>query len=161
MFLLSRLGTDAVPRRPGYVRDDEPKRAAERETRPPGGTLSIGVLSRATAIPVETLRTWERRYGYPIPQRKASGHRVYPVSSVPRRRRIAEALASGHRASHVVGASDADLRTLLATAPAPPMRERARAADEAVEPELLEAVRAFDAEHLTRRLLAEWGRRGQ
>src|SRR4030095_10420302 len=159
MFLLSRLGTHAVPRRPGYVRDDEPKRAAERETRPLGGTLSIGALSRATAIPVATLRTWERRYGYPIPQRKASGHRVYPVSSVPRLRRIAEALASGHRASHVVGASGADLRTLLSMAPAPPARERAPVADGSVESELLEAVRLFDPEHVSRRLLAEWARR--
>jgi MerR family transcriptional regulator, light-induced transcriptional regulator len=144
MFLLSRLGSRAVP--------------TKRE--PGGATLSIGALSRATAIPVETLRTWERRYGYPIPERKASGHRVYAVSSVPRLRRIAEALANGHRASHVVGASDADLRSILSTAPAPPARERAPVADVSVESELLEAVRLFDPEHVSRRLLAEWARRG-
>ena len=122
--------------------------------------LSIGALSRATAIPVETLRTWERRYGYPIPERKASGHRVYPVGSVPRLRRIAEALASGHRASEVVGASDAELGALLGAAPAPPVRVRLRPGDGAIESELLESVRGFDAEHLSRRLLAEWARRG-
>ena len=122
--------------------------------------LSIGALSQATAIPVETLRTWERRYGYPIPERKASGHRVYPVGSVSRLRVIAEALASGHRASEVVGASDADLRALLSAVPAALARARARPGDDAVESELLEAVRAFDADRLTRRLLAEWARRG-
>ena len=56
-----------------------------------GARLSIGALSRATGIPVETLRTWESRYGYPVPERRPSGHRVYPLESVPRLRRIAEA----------------------------------------------------------------------
>ena len=57
-----------------------------------GGGLSIGALSRATGIPVETLRTWELRYGYPVPERKPSGQRVYLLSCIPRLRRIAEAL---------------------------------------------------------------------
>src|SRR5215510_6703823 len=98
------------------------------------GMLSIGALARATSIRVETLRTWERRYGYPVPERKPSGHRVYPVASVSRLRRIAQALASGHRASHVVGASDADLRSILSTAP--PARERAPIAEGSATSEL-------------------------
>src|SRR5262245_66693056 len=117
---------------------------------PCGATLSIGALSRATAIPVETLRTWERRYGYPVPERRASGHRVYPVGSVSRLRRIAEALASGHRASHVVGASDADLRSILSTAP--PARERAPIAEGSATSELLKAVGLIDAGHGAGRL---------
>jgi len=84
-----------------------------------GGRLSIGALARATGVPVETLRTWESRYGYPVPERKPSGHRVYPLSSVPRLRRIAQALARGHRAGEVVPASEADLAALLSTT-APP-----------------------------------------
>jgi hypothetical protein len=70
----------------------------------PSGLLSIGALSAATGIPVETLRTWERRYGYPRPQRKPSGHRVYPVTAVPRLRRVAQAIARGHRAAEVLRA---------------------------------------------------------
>ena len=84
---------------------------------PKGARLSIGALSRATGIPVETLRTWEGRYGFPVPERRPSGHRVYPLSTIPRLRRISEALARGHRAGQVVPASDADLRQLLASAP--------------------------------------------
>jgi DNA-binding transcriptional MerR regulator len=57
--------------------------------------LSIDALSRATRIPVETLRTWEARYGFPAPARKASGHRLYPASIVPRLLRVAEALSLG------------------------------------------------------------------
>ena len=86
-----------------------------------GARLSIGALSRATGIPVETLRTWESRYGFPVPERRPSGHRVYPLSIAPRLRRIAEALARGHRAGQVVPASDADLRQLLAAAPPAPV----------------------------------------
>src|SRR5512145_741358 len=85
-----------------------------------GARLSIGALSRATGIPVETLRTWESRYGFPVPERRPSGHRVYALSTVPRLRRISEALARGHRAGQVVPVPDADLRRLLAAArPAP------------------------------------------
>jgi MerR family transcriptional regulator, light-induced transcriptional regulator len=126
-----------------------------------GARLSIGALSRATGVPVETLRTWESRYGFPVPERKPSGHRVYPVSSVPRLRRIAEALARGHRAGNVVGASDRDLSALLdATGrldvgePAPPP------ASPLGIPELVELVATFNADRLTRILLGDWARLG-
>src|SRR5438045_4073222 len=87
-----------------------------------GAFLSIGALSRATGVGVETLRTWERRYGFPVPERKPSGHRAYPIDSVPRLRRIAAAVAQGHRAGDAVRASDEHLSALLgvlAAAPAP------------------------------------------
>ncbi|MCS6924290.1 MAG: MerR family transcriptional regulator [Candidatus Binatia bacterium] len=127
-----------------------------------GGKLSIGALSRATGIPVETLRTWERRYGFPTPERKPSGHRVYSLSSVPRLRRIAEALAQGHRAGEAVTASEADLEALLAIPPAVatsaptalPRRDTEEVAD------LFSLVEAFDAPRLTRVLADEWRRLG-
>ena len=128
-----------------------------------GPRLSIGALSRATGIPVETLRTWESRYGYPVPVRKPSGHRVYPMSSVPRLRRVAEALARGLRASEVVAASEDDLTSLLETTtqaartPNEPGGSVAAATDTAA---LLKAVKAFDADRLTRALLVEWARLG-
>jgi methanogenic corrinoid protein MtbC1 len=124
--------------------------------------LSIGAVSRATGIPVETLRTWEARYHFPEPVRKPSGHRVYPASVVPRLRLIAEAIAGGHRACEAVPAGDAALRGLLeATRVA---RRSATAA--AVEPvwqddaAWVAAVRAFDADRLTRLLLGEAARLG-
>ena len=122
--------------------------------------LSIGALARATAIPVETLRTWERRYGYPTPERKASGHRLYPVGSVSRLRRIVKALADGHRAGDVVPASDADLRALLDTADALPARRPSPPGTESLVAGLLAAVGSFDGEAVTRRLQAEWARLG-
>ena len=81
---------------------------------PSEGLLSIGALSTATGIPIDTIRTWERRYGFPVPERKPSGHRVYALATVPRLRRAAQAIARGHRAAEVVPASEGALEALLA-----------------------------------------------
>ena len=123
------------------------------------GKLSIGALSRATGIAIETLRTWERRYGFPVPERKPSGHRVYSLASVPRLRRIAEALDRGHRAAEVVTASDGDLVQLLeATGASPgPSRPVTHAPQGLGDgSDLLPAVERFDGATLTHRLMAEW-----
>ena len=132
-----------------------------RDAGTPEAQLSIGVLSRATGIPVETLRTWESRYGFPAPERKPSGHRLYPSSLVPRLLRIAEALTLGHRASEAVPASDPELSVLL--------RTRSRDAIGSGAPELemeddlaeiLRAVVTFDAARLRSHLEADWARLG-
>jgi methanogenic corrinoid protein MtbC1/DNA-binding transcriptional MerR regulator len=125
--------------------------------------LSIGALSRATGIAVETLRTWESRYGFPLPERKPSGHRVYPVSAVPRLRRIAQALTLGHRAGQVVGASDEALDRLLETSAAPPPAYNATAPGLPPVEDLagqLKLIEAFDGERLSRSFLADWARMG-
>lgn len=131
------------------------------------GRLTIGALSRATGIPVETLRTWERRYAFPVPARKPSGHRVYPLSAVPRLRRVAEALARGHRAAEVVPISERALETLLESlrtrTPAEPSSTVAAAlpVDAPAEiRELLAAVAEFDGPVLRRRFEQGWIARG-
>ena len=124
------------------------------------GRLSIGVLSRATGIPVETLRTWERRYGFPVPERKPSGHRVYQQGDVTRLRRIAEVVARGHRAGEVVTASDATLAELLDVSPRIVSAMVAPAAAHASDiTDLLDSLSQFDAGRLTHLLLSDWARR--
>lgn len=39
--------------------------------------LSIGTVAGRTGVSVPVLRAWERRYGFPVPMRSASGHRRY------------------------------------------------------------------------------------
>jgi methanogenic corrinoid protein MtbC1/DNA-binding transcriptional MerR regulator len=136
--------------------------AAKREDEN-GAWLSIGALSRATGIAVETLRTWESRYGFPVPERKPSGHRVYPVSAVPRLRRIAQALTLGHRAGQVVGASEEALDRLLETSAA--TQPSSRPAPVGLPPVddvagQLRLVKAYDADRLSRSFLADWARLG-
>jgi DNA-binding transcriptional MerR regulator len=132
-----------------------------------GGLLSIGALSTATGIPIDTIRTWERRYGFPVPERKPSGHRVYPLATVPRLRRAAQAIARGHRAAEVVPASERALEALLSSLPesgaSPSLRQVPGGDPSAVSvraDELLEAVRGFDADRLKRLLHTEWARLG-
>jgi len=122
--------------------------------------LSIGALSRATGIAVETLRTWESRYGFPRPQRKPSGHRVYALEAVPRLRRIAEALSLGHRAGEVVPASEAALGQLLQAAPPPAVAAQPEARAPFDVAGLLGCVERFEGERLQRALVADWARLG-
>jgi len=75
--------------------------------------MSIGALSRASGIPVATLRSWERRYGFPVAERRASGHRRYPVALVERLRLVQRALELGNRPSEVVHASLEALSALV------------------------------------------------
>lgn len=110
---------------------------------------------------METLRTWEARYGFPVPVRKPSGHRLYPATIVGRLRRIAEALARGHRASETVPASEAQLTAMLGATPAPITVDLPAFSPDGREvAPLMEAVTRFDADALTRALLADWARFG-
>src|SRR5689334_9148925 len=78
------------------------------------GFFSIGALSRASGVPAETLRTWERRYGFPSAERTESGHRRSPPSTLDRLRLVVSAMALGHRPSNVLAADEATLRQWLA-----------------------------------------------
>ncbi len=121
--------------------------------------MTIGALAAATGVAVETIRTWERRYGYPVATRKPSGHRLYPVSTIPRLRRIAQAIARGHRPAEVVPASEAVLEALLAAsgAPAAPRMPR-RPAPSHVD--LFDAVTTFDTDRLLQSFQFDWARMG-
>ena len=141
-----------------------PKRATEATT--DGGPLSIGALARATRIPVATLRTWERRYGAPRPERKPSGHRVYPAASVPHLRRVERLLTLGHRPAEILSLSLHELDALLALAEP---RGAGVSAFEATAPDepqgatierMLRATRAYDRARLLHELRVQWTRLG-
>lgn len=118
--------------------------------------LGIGAISRAVGIPPETLRTWERRYGFPTPERRPSGHRRYRTSDVPRLKRITVLLARGVRAGDALTANEEEAKLLL--------RASATAIEDLGAPvttaSLLAAVRRFDANGLTRQLQSAWARLG-
>ena len=48
-------------------------------------SYSISVVEGDTGIGRDTLRIWERRYGYPGPVRGHKGERRYPLSQVVQR----------------------------------------------------------------------------
>jgi DNA-binding transcriptional MerR regulator/methylmalonyl-CoA mutase cobalamin-binding subunit len=130
--------------------------------------LSIGALSRAARIPAETLRTWERRYGSPMPLRKPSGHRLYPAASVEHLRRVGRLLAHGHRAGEILGLSLRELDALLSLSEPQEKRpakdsEASAFGGEELGRSLEAALRAaadLDRESLVRELRANWIRLG-
>jgi DICT domain-containing protein len=48
----------------------------------PGPLLSVGELARRAGVATATLRSWEARYGFPVPTRRPGGHRRYDEGQV-------------------------------------------------------------------------------
>src|SRR3954469_22974005 len=82
---------------------------------PPG--YSIRVASRLTGVSSDTLRMWERRYGFPKPERNESQVRVYTDADIERLVLISRALKAGFRSGEVIHRGPAELRGLLASSP--------------------------------------------
>lgn len=79
----------------------------------PSAVLSIADVERDTGLGKDTLRVWERRYGFPQPGRDAQGQRVYTQQDVDRLRQIAALLRAGHRPGRVVPLDEAGRQALL------------------------------------------------
>ena len=76
--------------------------AAESDRTGPGST--IRVVSIRTGLPMDTLRAWERRYGFPKPQRRpGSNRRLYAEADVERLVAMARTIDRGYRIGDVVG----------------------------------------------------------
>ena len=107
--------------------------AGSTRRRPAEPLLSIAAVERETGLGKDTLRAWERRYGFPIPQRDAAGMRGYPRALVDRLALIRRALLAGQRPGRLLSMPGAELDALLASL-APASRTRAGpAALDAVE----------------------------
>lgn len=63
---------------------------------------SIRVVVNRTGVAADTLRVWERRYGFPKPDRRPGGSRIYSEDDVARLLLVQRALAAGYRPSEVV-----------------------------------------------------------
>ena len=77
------------------------------------GGLPITAVERETGIAKDTLRVWERRYGFPQPLRDEGDDRRYPLEQVHRLKRIRRLLDAGHRPGKIVHLDDAALNELL------------------------------------------------
>lgn len=56
---------------------------------------SISAVGHMVGLPVATLRTWEDRYALVVPDRNASGHRLYSRDQVEQLRFIRTRMAQG------------------------------------------------------------------
>ena len=110
--------------------------------------LAISAVERDTGLSKDVLRVWERRYGFPVPERDANGERLYPLSQVERLRAIKRLMDSGHRPGKLLSLSEADLDTLTSR------QNRPRRGDESgdLQRQVIELIRSHDMLGLRRHL---------
>lgn len=62
----------------------------------------IAGVSELLGIPVPTIRSWERRYGFPVPSRTQGKHRRYSLDEIEQLRMMRDEITRGHSASEAV-----------------------------------------------------------
>jgi MerR family transcriptional regulator, light-induced transcriptional regulator len=118
--------------------------------------LSIAAIERDTGLSKDLLRVWERRYGFPQPERDANGERLYPPEQLQRLRAIKRLLDAGLRPSQVVALEHPALEERLQQ-----LQPAARSYDVGVDLDaLLLPLLAHDPSRLHAALQAELLRRG-
>lgn len=81
-------------------------------------TFPIAAVERDTGLGKDTLRAWERRYGFPRPLRDANGDRLYPADQVARLRTLKRLIDKGHRPGKLLALNESQLEELAAGAAA-------------------------------------------
>lgn len=76
-------------------------------------THTINDVSRLSGIPKDLLRQWERRYGYPDPERNMNGDRRYSTHQLDKLTLIRQLLDQGKRPGKLIGLDTEQLRKLL------------------------------------------------
>ncbi len=118
---------------------------------------SIAAVERDTGLSKDTLRVWERRYGFPTPLRDGNGERVYPRDQVEKLRVIRRLMDSGIRPSKIVAEPLSKLNAQLASRLVADQQPPGEClAFEAV----LRVLKAHQATKLYQQLAHELGRRG-
>lgn len=110
--------------------------------------LSIAAIERDTGLSKDTLRVWERRYGFPTPARDAFGERAYSLDQLERLRLIKRLLDAGHRPGRIVGQPVEALQRL---GDPPPAECDAQAMPHDLGP-FLDRLRSHNVEGLRREL---------
>ena len=117
--------------------------------------LSISAVERNTGLSKDTLRVWERRYGFPTPARDAHGERVYPPEQVEKLRIIKHLMDRGLRPGKLIGQDLAELKGLADEHPAdgsPPLNPELAA--------LMDLLRGHRVTELRQQLMQSLHRQG-
>lgn len=65
--------------------------------------MTIAAVQRDSGLSKDTLRVWERRYGFPDPLRDAHDERLYPAAQVAKLLLLRRLVDAGHRPGKIVG----------------------------------------------------------
>ena len=79
--------------------------------------FTIAAVEREVGLSKDVLRVWERRYGFPVPNRDPHGERLYPAEQVLRLRLIKRLMDLGHRPGRLMSTAVEELEALAAGSP--------------------------------------------
>lgn len=117
--------------------------------------FNIAAVERDTGLSKDVLRVWERRYGFPAPERDAHGERVYPPDQVERLRLVKRLMDQGHRPGKLMSASTDDLSRLASGSRLALPAEEVLALDP-----LLDMLRRHEADAFAQALAQRQARQG-
>jgi methanogenic corrinoid protein MtbC1 len=107
----------------------------------PTSPLNISAVERETGLSKDVLRIWERRYGFPHPQRDNNAERQYAADEVAKLRAIKRLMDTGLRPGKLIRQSLDELNA-LAEKRVHPRRETLAPA---IERDVLSLLKAHDA----------------
>jgi MerR family transcriptional regulator, light-induced transcriptional regulator len=116
---------------------------------------SIGVVERDTGIGRDTLRVWERRYGFPEPVRSEKGERKYSEKQLRQLQRIRRLLDQGMRPGKLLPLGEEGLDKLEAS-----LQSGQPVQLEQTVSELIDAVHSTDYELLESLLQRQYQQQG-
>jgi DNA-binding transcriptional MerR regulator len=118
--------------------------------------LDISTVERETGLSKDTLRMWERRYGFPQPLRNRHGERVYPPEQMGKLRLISRLIDRGLRPRELAGATLEELMARVTATEDAPEPLDAAADNTLLLETTLDLLAAYDAaglqSHLSRTL---------
>lgn len=121
--------------------------------------FSIAAVERDTGLSKDVLRMWERRYGFPVPERDGNGERAYPAEQVERLRQIKRLMDQGHRPGKLL-ALPAEALANLAPRYTRPVRSESATVDGQGLEEMLALIKQHDASGYVQALQQRLARQG-
>lgn len=76
---------------------------------------NIAAVERDTGLSKDTLRVWERRYGFPAPVRDQNDERLYSTGQLEKLRLLRLLIDYGHRPGKIINQSNIELTQLIAS----------------------------------------------
>lgn len=102
--------------------------------------MNIAAVERETGLGKDTLRVWERRYGFPKPERDLHGERAYPLDQVEKLRLIKRLMGQGWRPGKLLALPEEELAGLALETVAP----AADVEQNALQSSVIELIRSHD-----------------
>lgn len=109
---------------------------------------NIAAAERDTGLSKDTLRVWERRYGFPCPKRDSAGERVYSSQEIDQLRVLKRLVDAGERPGRLMAMSKAELMERLQRHTPMAVSDAPRAVDD-----YLEILKSHDVQGLRRQLV--------